>query len=130
MKTMSIEKKELLDLIKTLSECRKEQVLFQVKIDKLMDKKKLHELAMKRLEAGHINAVENAKDQNNQPLLTNEWSKKAAVEERLVQDGRFTKLLQLHRSVCKAITKNMGKVNTLEISITEMESREKILLIV
>lgn len=124
------DREELLELIKTLSDNRKNQVISQVQVDKLMDKKRVQELVMRRLEAGHINDVERSRDQDNKPLLTNEWSKRAAVEERLAQDERFTKAVKQYRLILKAITRSTVRCNNLEIAITEMESREKILLTV
>ena len=123
-------REELLELIKTLSDNRKNQVISQVQVDKLIDKKRVQELVMKRLEAGHINDVESSRDQNNKPLLTNEWSKRAAVEERLALDEKFTKALKQYRLILKGITRATIRLSNLEIAITEMESREKILLTV
>lgn len=123
-------REELLELIKTLSDNRKNQVLCQVQISKLMDKQRVQELAMKRMEAGHINDVERSRDQDGKPLLTNEWSKRAAVEERLANDERFYKVLRQYRLTLKAVTRATTRSSNLEIAITEMESREKILLTV
>lgn len=130
MTKVKFDRAELLELIKSLSNCRKDQVLSQVRIDKLMDKKRVQQLAMKRIEAGHINDVERSRDQNDQPLLTTEWSKKAAVEERLSKDERFIKLLSQYRLTLKGLSRATVRSSNLEIAITEMESKEKILLIV
>jgi len=130
MANMKNDRESLLDLIKNLSINRKDQVLLQVKLEKLEEKKKLQNLAMRRLEARHINDVEQARDQNNQPLLTNEWSKRAAVEERLANDPQFTKVLIQHRLTCKAINRIVFKIGTLQVTIDEMESKEKVLLTV
>ena len=122
--------KEIMDLVEKLSNLRKEQVLSTVKVDKLMDKKRVQELAMKRIEASHINDVERSKDSAGKPLLTTEWSKKAAVEERLSKDEKFTKLLKQYRLTLKGITRATVKSSNLEIAITELETKEKILLTV
>lgn len=127
---MKTDRKELLELIQTLSNHRKNQVFFTVKVEKLVEKKKLLELAMRRLEARHINDVDGAKDQDNRPLLTSEWSKRAAVEQRLADDPQFTKALIQHRLTCKALTRYNAKAVSLNVGILELESREKILLTV
>lgn len=116
------------EIISELKDLRTSLVDIRLKMARIQDRINTSALEMKRIESMLILAVSRETLTDGRPAYTDEWVKKALVEERLAQHERFCKLLKKHGLLQKDMARKIKEAGIITIKVTQLESEEKLLL--
>lgn len=115
-------------LISELKESRTNLVDVRLKMSKLEGRIITTKLEMRRIESMLILAVSREILADGRPAYTDEWVKKALVEERLAKHERFCKLLKKHGLLQKQLARKVKDLSLTQVKVDELESEERLLL--
>lgn len=120
---------ECLKLVEKLQSLRVLQVQLDNQIKSLEQKKTLHGLEWRRLDAQKVLEVALSKQSNGQPLVKDIEVKRAMVEDLLAQDKTAVDLLRKIRLIDRAIQRKSRKYGIQQAELDALESKEKILIL-
>lgn len=118
-----------LDLVTKLQSLRIQHVNLSNQIELLFQKKILHSLNLKRIEAQKVLEVEKSTQSNGQPLACDIQVKRAMVEDMLAQDKPAIALMRKLTLIDKHIQRKSRRYGILGAELKALESKEKILIL-
>lgn len=124
----TVDREKASQIISDLKDSRTNLVTISLKISKLRERLTVVGLEMKRIESTLILGVSRETLTDGRPAYTDEWVKRALVEERLAKHERFCKLLKKHGLLQKQLARKIKDEGLLEVRINVLESEEKVLL--
>ncbi len=118
-----------LELVTKLQALRVQHVNLANQIELLFQKKQLHSLNLKRIEAQKVLEVEKSQQSNGQPLARDVQVKRAMVEDMLAQDKSAIACLHKLTLIDKHIQRKSRNYGILGAELKALESKEKILIL-
>lgn len=120
---------KLMDIVDKLQGLRGLNVSLENQIALHEQKKVLHTLNLKRIEAKHVLEVEKARQGNGQPLAHDIHVKRAMVEDLLAQDMSANETMHKLILIDKHIQRKSRQWGVNDVQIKALESQEKILIL-
>lgn len=118
-----------LELVNKLKQLRVQNIYLLNQIKLLEQKRRLHSLNLKRIEAQKILEVEKPRQTNGQPLTHDVHVKQAMVEDMLAQDKPALALLHKIALLDKHTNRKWKRWHIIEADLKALESEEKILIL-
>lgn len=114
------------EIITQLKELRTNLVSFGLAQAKLQQRLQTSQLEMKRIESTLILGVSREILADGRPAYTDEWVKKALVEERLAKHERFCKLLKKHGLLQKQLARKVKDLSLTQVKVDDLEAQERL----
>lgn len=114
------------EIIAQLKVGRTNLVTFGLSQAKLQQRLQVSQLEMKRIESTLILSVSRETLTDGRPAYTDEWVKKALVEERLAKHERFCTLLKKHGLLQKQLARKVKDLSLTQVKVDDLESQERL----